>query len=362
MRIFGRNSSGPYDKLGLICEELLTEVRFGANDRGFAWNLVHDGRVNPDWAEYWYREYGAPVSPGGLRTSLNAYQNDLRERTLSIYAELESRGRNFVRTNTPGGPAENDLLVHVLDLWSIGARRIWNHARQREMPILAEAADLGLERRTPPPIIADALESGTIDGQRAIMSTFFLALEDYLEAVEDARRRHASMATLNPYWVSLWEPWNKRVGGSGDDWCESVGLSKSAGQTPAWIAVLRYPVRRAHRLICPTQLEAHWYGRHFPTPAGCRLHLGGRVVEGRPSVFSNPAHSALREYIHAPIALYVTDWLGAGFPVLRTIGPTGRENQLERDRAAHWRALVREFPDTEGWMAEPNGRNIPLAI
>jgi hypothetical protein len=115
-------------------------------------------------------------------------------------------------------------------------------------------------------------------------------------------------------------------------------------------------------LICPTQLEAHWYGRHFPTSPGCRFQEGGRVVEGRLSVFSDPAYAPLREYIHAPIPLYVTDWLGAGFPVLRTAGLVGREDYLERDRAAHWRALIREFPDTESWMAEPNGRNIPLAI
>ena len=70
MRVFGRSPSGAHAKLGLICEELLTQAGsgppsggFGPNDRAFAWNLVHDGRVNPDWAEYWYQEYGSPVSP-----------------------------------------------------------------------------------------------------------------------------------------------------------------------------------------------------------------------------------------------------------------------------------------------------------
>ena len=361
MRVFGRNPSSTQAKLGLICEELLTQARYNFNDRAFAWNVVHDGRVNPDWAEYWYREYGTPTSPDSLRSSINTYHNDLRERSLFTYAELESRGRNFVRTNTPGGPAENDLLVHVLDLWSAGARRIWNRARQRELPILAEAADLGMERRTPPRLITDQLESGTVDGQRTIMTTFFRAFEDYVDT-DDGGRRRTTMPPLSPYWVPLWEPWSRRIGASGDDWCESVGLSKSATQTPAWMAILRYPVGRAHRLICPTQLEAGWYGRHFPTSPGCRLHEGGRVAEGRPTVFSDPAHSALREYIHAPIQLYLTDWLSARFPVLPTTGIVGREGYLERDRTAHWLALIREFPDTKGWMAEANCTNISLAI
>ena len=349
MRAFGSNSSGICANLGLICEEILTEASFGPNDRTFAWNLLHDGRVNPEWADYWYRQYGKPISPAGLRNSLINYHNDLREKP-SSYAELGRRGGNSVRINMHDAPAENDSLVHVLDLWSPGARQIWNHARVMEMPILAEAADLGLDRPSPPPIITNALESGTVNGQRAIMTSFFRAFEDYFASHPVPR--------LNPYWVARWDPWRKCVNGSAADWCESVGLSKKRTQTPTWMAVVRYPVRRASRLFCPTQLEAGWYGRHFPTPPECRCHHGGRVVEGRPSVFSDPSRFALQEYIHEAIPLYLSDWLAAGFPVRPTTGLVGREELLERDRSAHWGTLTREFPDTGKWMADANGKNV----
>jgi hypothetical protein len=278
----------------------------------------------------------------------------MREQGGPTYAKLEKLGGNFIRLNMPNGPKENDELVHVIDLWSHGARVIWNYARQQEMPILAAAADLATGSRTLPDTIANELESRTIAGQRAIMSTFFRALQEYMDKIGKT-----ITSTFNPTWAALWDPWRQRVVQSADDWCDSVGLSKRQGQ---WMAVVRYPAWRATPLIRPTQLEGNWYGRHFATSPGCPPHKGGRIVEGRSAEFSRPDHLALAEYIHKPIAFELTDWLVAGFPALPTTRPVGQEQDLVRDRAAHWRALIREFTDARTWMTGPNCENISLAI
>jgi len=353
MRVFGREASGALANLALVCEELL-ERRDQVNDQAFAWNLIHDLRVNPDWAEYWYQKYGRPPSPDSLLDSLTQYHNDLRERPVPTYADLETHAKNFVRSGIRGCPPENQLLVHVLDLWSPGARIIWEHGRRREMGILAEIAELGLHQPVPHPVIRAALEPHTIPTQRPIMSTFFAAFEDYFDTLNDSRREGETMTTLHPYWVVPWEPWISRVGSSADDWCESVGLGKKAAQTPVWIAIIQYTVRRARRLICPTQLEAHWYGRHFPTPPECHVQEGGRVVDGRQVVYSDAGYLPLREYIHAPIPLRLTDWLAAGFPVFPTTRIVGDVLDLKRDRSGHWDGLMREFPGAAKWMSRPN--------
>jgi hypothetical protein len=361
MRIFGSEASPALANLALVCDRLL-RLSEQPNDRAFAWNLVHDGRLNEEWAEYWNWSYGRPASPDALMTSLNRYHNDLRERPLDTYADISSRARNFVRPRSPDGPADGELLVHVLDLWSPGARVIWEHGRRQEIGMLSEIGDLRLTNPAPPPAISSAFETGTVAGQRPIMTDFFDAFEDYFEKLDEARREGETMATLNPFWVSLWEPWMTRAGDTAEDWCESVGLSKAPERTPVWVAVLQYSVRRAHRLIRPTQLEAHWYGRHFPTPPACRAPQGGRIVEGRESVSSAEDFRPLREYIHAPIPLRLADWLAAGFPVQRSRLLIGDPLLLERDRSAHWDALCNEFPDVPVWMAEPNYANIPFAI
>ncbi len=186
------------------------------------------------------------------------------------------------------------------------------------------------------------------------MTAFFDAQKEFLEAAEANRRRGVKTAALGCCWVALWDPWRSLVSDSADDWCEAVGLAKKPSQTPAWMAVLKYTVRSARRLIRPTQLEAGWYGRHFPTPGECALETGGRVVDGREAVFSTAGRRALREYLHAPIPLDVSYWLDARFPVRRTTRVLGDPSDLERDRSGHWSALREEFPGMKAWMPVPN--------
>jgi len=194
------------------------------------------------------------------------------------------------------------------------------------------------------------LETGTVEGQLSLMRAFFDAQREFLREVDSRQRSDDPMATLNPFWVTVWDSWQQRVGKSADDWCASVGLCKDS---PAWVAVVRYPVRRV-QLIRPTQLEAGWYGRHFPTPPDCSLGEGGRVVDGHPHIFSRPGYQPLKEYLHPPIPLFVEDWIVTLLPCLQTTQPIGQVPFLERDRIGHWNGLTNEFSHTQEWMRSAN--------
>jgi hypothetical protein len=350
-QIFGRETKLEYGILGDVCLNVLTQVPPEDNDRAVAWNLMHERRVDDQWGDFWFRQNGQPGSPQTLRDSLNGYQNRLRTYPIDAYADLESKAGNFVNPGSTEAPERSEQLVNVFDLWSPGSRIIWNYGFTRSLGILARTGKFDKDAKSMPDSFLSILETNTIDAQTPLMETFFDAMKQYLEEVETRRRTHDVMATLNPSWVTLWKKWLVRVGDSANDWCDSVGLAKDPAR---WVAVVTYPVHQAKRLICPTQLEAGWYGRHFPTPPLCCTGKGGRVVEGRPSLYSAPNHTLLPEFIHAPVPLSLSNWLASGFPVRSTSRPVGSPAVLRPDREGHWHGLDREFGDIKAWMPRAN--------
>jgi hypothetical protein len=351
VKIFGRDTSLSHGEIALACAEMLNAPEDAAerdrvlNDRALAWNLIHDIRVNEPWAESWNRKYGPVYSPGTLADALNAYSLALRTRFVGCYADIEAQACNFVSKTSPSCPAGSDALVTVVDLWSPQTVPVWRIGALDEIGVLAGRKSVDFDRPRPPQWFADILSTGRKDSQEPLMSAFFLSLASLLERAEKRTRD----ATVGPFWVTPWEEWRKRVNESADDWCASVGLSKNVKRTPAWIAVIRYPARRVPRLICPTQLEAGGFGRHFPTSPDCYRTRSGRVIDGRPET-----RTPLVEYIHAPVKLVLDDWKAAGFPVLPTTGIAGDPFHLKEDRSRHWESLQGDFPDVRGWMDRPN--------
>jgi hypothetical protein len=59
MPIFGRSTPRSHERIGDICVEILTTGH--ANDRAFAWNMIHEQRVNEDWGEYCIGNMAPPV-------------------------------------------------------------------------------------------------------------------------------------------------------------------------------------------------------------------------------------------------------------------------------------------------------------
>ena len=327
-------------------EDILQNTR-SLNTRSTGWNMMHDQRVNEDWADQWFMNYGRPVTSDGLKDALQDYGQDFREpgKWLDVYADLETKGRNFIsKLAEPSGQ-----LVHILDLFSRNSRRIWTFGKQQGIGQLGVQLSSWDEVLGPlPSSIIDILDSGDVNRQIPLMRDFLNSWNQYLRLV--ITRRKEGPSNLNLIWVTLWEQWRMIGGNSGNDWCDSVGLTKN-GRT--WVAVLRYSTNRltgSLRLVRPTQLEAGHFGRHFPTPPDCGMCEGGRVVEGRNSII---LPRTLPEYLHGPIEFSLDDWLGSGCAV-QTVTAVGAESALLTDRERHWTGLGREFPATGAWMERAN--------
>jgi hypothetical protein len=320
--------------------------------------LIHDHRVCHEWAEKWYSSSASPASPAALISELNLYQGAFRDRYADSWADLADVAKTLIPDCSADAPKSTDPLVTVVDLWSPGSRRIWEFAYHNYglRRVAGMRAPPDTSAGSLPPELAAALSLPapsvpTIDDQLPVMSVFFEAIAGYVKTAESYWSSPGRFPNLGPFWVTLFDPWRARVTESPEDWYSPVGGSKPAS---SWLIAVKYPVRRAKRLYLPTQLEAGVFGRHFPSPPSCRPACGGRVVEGRPIVFSAPRYSPLPEFIHAPIALELEDWAVTMLPVRRTTLPVGDETYLPRDRQGHWEGLDRNFSDVKIWMDRPN--------
>ena len=175
MRIFGCETSEVHGQIAEVCRQLLDDAANDANDRSFAWNLIHDHRVGKEWAAEWFQRYGQPRSRQDLHNALVAYHSGLRERSFETYAGIDGIARNFTSRAEPGSPEGGSLLVHVLDLWSPPARAIWNHGAISGVGVLARVGAFNKVSPRIPPGIAAILESRSTDGQLPLMDAFFAA-------------------------------------------------------------------------------------------------------------------------------------------------------------------------------------------
>ncbi len=353
-RIFGRETAYEHGKLAAVCAEILAGRTAGFDiqlSRAFAWNLLHESRVREFWAEEWFTEYGKPDTPLALRDSLADYLFAFRSRPDQAYSLLEKFANAFVNHFHPDAPQPNHILVTTFDLWSPASRAVWQYGITQGIGILRGFAGLDRTAPKPPANLVNLLVPRDQDLQVPIMAAYFAAQEAYLDEVDRRRASGDSMDTFSPVWVTREKEWRKQTSASAAGWCESVGVCRPEA---CWMAVIAYPARRAGQLIRPSQLEAGWFGRHFPTPPSCSRETGGRIVDGRPAIALKPDHCSLPEYIHAPIRLKVDDWRRAGFPVLDTVVTAGVHTRLVGDREAHWTALKREFPGLAAWMASAN--------
>jgi hypothetical protein len=236
-------------------------------------------------------------------------------------------------------PAPGKMLVQILDLTNRRSTGIWQFGKDLGFTPLG-----GLDLSSPDALAADLdglLSKKPLVDQVPLMDAFFAAQRLHLEAGN----------AQGPVWVALWDDWRDRIDtDKPESWARTVGLSKEAAGR--CFVVLKYPARRADVLVRPTQLDASWYGRHFPSPPVCALGTGGRIVHGDPARIVPP----LREYIHAPIPWSVQDWLLSDIPVRPTRARVGSVSSLRADRLAHWQALGAEVgtADLTSWMDRPN--------
>ncbi|MEK7408747.1 MAG: hypothetical protein AAB225_27085 [Acidobacteriota bacterium] len=250
---------------------------------------------------------------------------------------------NLPRANAPDVATGPEQLVHVLDLTNRTSRAIWQFGKDSGIVGLSgldlvSAESLGLS-------LAQQLAGRPVSEQVPLMRAFFLAQELYI----------GSGDPHPPVWVALWRHWSLTIDlAHSESWADAVGISKP--KEGCWLAVLKYPATRAGQLVRPTQLEAGWFGRHFPSPNVCTPGSGGRIVHGLDSAVV-PAGNCLWEYLHKPIPWSEYDWLSSGMPVSRTARPVGPVGTLLSDREFHWGRLKREFGEkaVSSWMKNANG-------
>jgi hypothetical protein len=326
------------DRASRLCNDILSSSSPDVNARSVAWDLLHDHRISARRVAHW-EDLASGALDASLEAALRTYFDVICKRPLETYAS-NVNASNIPHLGDFALPGAGKMLVQVLDLTNKRCMAIWEFGKD-----LGLAALRGLDLSKPDALAADLdlrLSKQSLDAQVPLMDAFFTAQRLHLEAGN----------SQGPVWVALWDGWRARIElHQPESWAGAVGLSKEISNR--CFAVLKYPVRRAGSLIRPTQLEASWYGRHFPSPPVCALATGGRVVQGEPANIVRP----LAEYIHAPVPWSVQDWLLSEIPVRSTRTPVGPISVLRMDREAHWGALAMEVGKAAltAWMATPNG-------
>ena len=141
-----------------------------------------------------------------------------------------------------------------------------------------------------------------------------------------------------------------RIDATPESWLEAVGIPRAT--YPRWILVLRYTAGEARPLVRPTQLEAGWFGFHFPSPLASSADAGGHAMSlGERD--GNLRLQILPEFIHARVRYHLKHWKAAGQMCDVTTRAVGLVDHLATYRAAHYEDLVADYGEEaiSGWIA-----------
>jgi len=134
------------------------------------------------------------------------------------------------------------------------------------------------------------------------------------------RRKHR----YHPVWATRWDLFELFVGEGANRWRQVFGV-RPEPEPPSWLLVLKYKATEAGELYRPTQLDAGWYGFHFPPPE----------LEGYAMDLAGAADQLVPEYIHEQTDHSVGHWIDAGRLLDRAdmTDPIGLPEQRERHHA-----------------------------
>jgi len=303
--------------------------------RAMARNLLGEHRVPKDRRDAFVGGAGSLADMDRVRNALDRYQtNEVRPKKGGfppVYEQPEN-AENAV------GFAAKAHLATVLDLTRLG--RVWAEAGTafhleafrffRPTAPSPDQVNEFLSRHLETPAKAEAF------------------LPDLFEALKQYRKKTAKW--IDPTWAADWKSLRPFLDpGRPERWLQAVGVPKDIG---VWVAVVRYPAARVERIYRPTQLDAGWYARHFPSPPHAPTAVGGHTMFLHPSTGAVAAHDVLvSEYIHAQVDFRMMDWRAAG----RLVGFAPLSGGvLDDQRAAHWKLLQRKYGETQVrlWMPE----------
>jgi len=330
MKLFGRLASADLADLAASATGLADTGN--DHDRAAAFNFIHDGRVSEARAAHfaqWCRQSG---NAGGLVLAAEEYVREQVRKTPDATFLHDDNGGNIIG-KANGHIADDEPLATVLDLTGLAgvlrAGRLAGLADLQAEPAATVVTDEQIyqfyERglRNPDPEIRDR----TVD---TLLHAIYLS------------ERH-------PTWAARWDWFMSRIDATPESWLEAVGISRLT--YPRWILVLRYKAGEARRLVRPTQLEAGWFGYHFPSPPAGSADGGGHAMalRERDSSLRLPL---LPEFVHARVRFGLPHWKAAGRMCDVTKKVVGPVDRLAACRAAHYEDLVAAYGHEviDGWL------------
>jgi len=330
MKLFGRLASDGLADLAALAEGLVGTGN--DHDHAAAINFIHDRRVSETRAAHfgrWCRESG---NAADLVLAAEEYLREQVHKDPNTTFLHEDNGNNIVETPN-GSIADEEPLATVLDLTGLAAvLRAGRLAGLPDLQTLPAAATITDEQinqffedrlRNPDPEIRDR----TVD---AILQAVYLS------------ERH-------PTWAARWDRFIGRIDATPESWLEAVGVPRAT--YPRWILVLRYTADEAQQLVRPTQLEAGWFGYHFPSPPAGSADAGGHAMSlGERD--GNLRLPILPELVHARVWFRFRHWKAAGRMCGVTTRIVGPMDRLAAYRDAHCEDLAAEYGQEviAGWL------------
>ena len=319
-----------------------------------AWNLLSDKRISEQRVESFQlraSQWLPVIDEATLRDALWHYFNsEINARHSPATDAPKEEWPEFLREtingrNHHGGPlADRELeplphgnvrLVRVVNLCGLG--RVFDRARGAKNSVLGDCPPFDGQPRFAGNLLQWLDER--LHGMAGADSTV-LRSQPFLRALLRWMNEDRLTNPYQPAWATYWGTFALGDVDSPERWEERLGIRSDRAQ-PRWLLLLRYPVREARLLVRPTQLDAAWYPRHFPSPP--EAGTGHPVDLG-----ASPPHAGLQpEFIHEQIDHHPYHIVGCA----RAEPPPDDEFVARRHRHLGW--LRDAYKPGFGWPTHP---------
>ena len=296
-------------------------------DSALARNFMCDHRVPPQRERHLRAFFGERLDRQTFEEAVKAYKDSRVRRTHTPdFIDDSLNGPNILSGKLLG---EHDIsrdyeLGRVLRLNMPGVYR----SAKSVFASVERGSDAHIDQW-----LTDQLKNGNV--------TSFIEV-----LLKELWRQQRDVEPFEPCWATSWSSLEAVADLGPERWAASVGTPVFEGQ---WLILLRYRVRETGTLVRPTQLDAGWDCRHFPSPPTTPLTLGGHPMD----LGDRSCRPALvPEFIHQQIPHKIEHWEDAGSRIAQVRANTGDEFSYQRWR--HFALLKnRDGNAVLDWMPEP---------
>lgn len=329
MPLFGRRTSADV-------ENVLREMLNATEDRcAVARNLMHDHRVAEPREKALRELFTTPMTVEALESAVKLYaEHHVRYTGTPDFVEDAINAENILAGTALGAhQVSKDLaLGRVLNLAGAGMREFYVACRERRVKAFAMVPG------DDPMNVKKWIDGYMEDPDKR--DGFVARVLAHLWPQRDA-------LPVEPCWATTWDVLEAVADEPASRWAEVVGVPPAPGD---WLILLKYRVRETGTLVRPTQLDAGWNARHFPSPPTTPLAGGGHPMD----LGGDGCRAALRpEFIHQQITHTPAHWIAAGKRVQK-VDEVVNERDLVLQRVRHWTLLQSRDGDViRAWMPKP---------